>query len=255
MTPRKPHRLVLLGEYQVCLSGRVVPYRLKESHRIHDVRLEIRPDTGLSVVVPVRYKQDQIDQILYKKMGWILRHLPDTKPLQMPLFNKEVDHGEKISYMGRKIELVITNTSGGAEPVRLEGQRIYISLNGREKGIARILEKWYRGQAKLIFTQKASAHQSVMGINYTKVLIRGQKTRWGSCSPNGTISLNWKLLLAPEPVIDYVIIHELAHLKYMNHSRKFWELVDRYCPAWKKQRKWLSIHEDELKAIATFGLC
>lgn len=253
MTPGKLHTLALLGEYQACLNGHTVPYQLKQSRRIRGIRLEIRHDSGLTVVVPARYKQDQIDEILHKKTGWILHHLPDNRPVQMPLFNKEVDHGEKISYMGRKIELVVTNTSGRPEPVSLEGQRIRINLNGHEKSIAGILEKWYRSQAGLIFTQKAETFKGIMGVNYTKILIRGQKTRWGSCSHGGTLSLNWKLLMAPEPVIDYVIIHELAHLNHMNHSRKFWEFVAVYCPNWEKHRRWLIVHEEDLKASSAFG--
>ena len=254
MSDRKSYSLVSLGEYQVCLNGRLVSYRLKQSHYLHGIRLEICQDTGLTVVVPIKYRQDEIDHILQKKACWILRYLPDSKPWQLPLFSKELDHGERISYLGKKIELRITNATDNADPVRLEGQRIYINLNGHGNSVALTLEKWYRGQAKVIFTRKADVFKNVMGVSYNKILIRGQKTRWGSCSPSGTLSLNWKLLMAPEPVIDYVIIHELAHLRHMNHSRKFWELVAKYCPNWKKHRRWLTLHEEELKASAAFGL-
>lgn len=254
MSAKKSHSLVSLGEYQVCLNGRLVSFQLKQSHYLHGIRLEIRQDTGLTVVVPVEYRQGEVDHILQKKACWILRHLPDSQPLQLPLFCKELDHGEKISYLGKKIELRITNTADSAEPVRLEGRRIYINLNGHRNSVTLTLEKWYRGQAKVIFTRKADAFKNVMGVSYNKILIRGQKTRWGSCSPRGTLSLNWKLLMAPESVIDYVIIHELAHLRHMNHSRKFWELVAKHCPNWKKHRRWLTLHEEELKTLAAFDL-
>jgi len=251
---KRPRPLVLLGEYQVSLGNRQVSYRLKQSHRIRIIRLEIRQDSGLTVVVPARYNQSQVDEILQKKARWVLRHLPENKPVQMPLFSKEVDHGEKVSYMGRKVELVVQNNGSNSCRAELDGHKIYITLDGRRRSIAAILEKWYRARAELVFTQKANTFKEMMGLNYSEVIIRGQKTRWGSCSHNGRLSLNWKLLLAPEPVIDYVIIHELAHLKHMNHSERFWNFVGKYCPDWKKHRKWLDEHESELKSSASFGL-
>lgn len=251
---KKPRPLVLLGEYHASLNNQSVNYRLKQSMRIRGIRLEIRHETGLTVIVPRHYNMGQVHDILEKKSGWILRHMPVHKPLQMPLFNKEVDHGEKISYMGKNVELIILNNGNKTGSVELQDHHIYIYQTARRESIAKILEKWYRNQADQVFTQKAAIYKEHMGLRYNKILIRGQKTRWGSCSPSGTVSLNWKLLLAPEPVIDYVIIHELAHLKHMNHSRRFWEFVEVYCPDWKKYRKWLALHEDDLKSSATFGL-
>jgi len=254
MRVRRIRPLVPLGEHQVNLNNRTVDFQLKQSYRIRGIRLEIRHDTGLTVVVPRGYKQAQVEDILEKKAGWILRHLPGRNAVQMPLFKKEVDHGEKISYMGKNVELIIMNNGSKTSSVELQDHRLYINLNGRQGSIAALLEKWYRSQAELVFTQKADSYKEVMGIKYNQILIRGQKTRWGSASPSGNLSLNWKLLLAPEPVINYVIIHELAHLKHMNHSQRFWDFVSRFCADWKKYRKWLATHEDELKSSASFGL-
>ncbi len=106
----------------------------------------------------------------------------------------------------------------------------------------------------MVFRQKAGSFQQTMGLHYNSIFIRGQRTRWGSCSPAGNLTLNWKLLMAPEEIIDYVVIHELTHLKHMNHSKKFWDMVEQYCPDWKRYRKWLVTHEDELKARASFKL-
>ena len=91
-------------------------------------------------------------------------------------------------------------------------------------------------------------------FNVGCVSIRNQRTRWGSCSAKGNITLNWKLLMAPPDIVDYVIIHELAHRKHMNHSQKFWQFVELYSPRWKEYRKWLVKHEDELKSSSEFGL-
>jgi predicted metal-dependent hydrolase len=254
MRVKKPRPLVPLGEHQANLNNRVVNYQLKQSYRIRGIRLEIRHDTGLTVVVPRNYKHDQVHDILHKKADWILRHLPRRNAVQMPLFNKEVDHGEKICYMGKIVELIVTSNGHKSGPVELKDLKLYINLNGRKGSVAAVLEKWYRNQAELVFTQKADSYKDLMGLRYRRIVIRGQKTRWGSCSPSGTLSLNWKLLFAPEPVINYVIIHELAHLKHMDHSQRFWDFLARFCTDWEKHRKWLVTHEDELKTSASFGL-
>jgi hypothetical protein len=237
----------------VKLQNRIVSYTLKQSARIRGIRLEIRNESGLTVVVPKRYSRQQVLDILVKKSNWILRHLPGTKPLQMPLFKKEVDHGEKIPFMGRTLELAITGENGtDASPV-LRGKTLYIPHSSGVKSRTEILEGWYRQQAALIFKEKADRFQKVMGVRYSRITIRSQRKRWASASPLGNLSINWKLLLAPETIIDYVIIHELAHFKHMDHSRKFWEYLARHCPKWREYRKWLIDHEDDLKSQSAFG--
>ncbi len=242
-------RLALIGERQAELQGRTVNYRLKQSLRIRGIRLEIHRDSGLTVVVPGRYSQRHVQDILNEKSGWILRHLPADEPRQLPLFLKEADHGERLPFMGKMLKVVVRDSGDKGAPVRLEGNRLILSTAASR---AKALENWYRQEAAHIFTQKADSFQQSMGLRYKKIVIRGQRKRWASASPTGNLSVNWKLLMAPEAIIDYVIMHELAHLKYMDHSRKFWDFLSRFCPDWKHHRKWLIAHEDELKSSATF---
>jgi len=109
-----------------------------------------------------------------------------------------------------------------------------------------MLERWYKIQAAALILEKLDRWSAKLGVNHHKVTIRGQRSRWGSCSRKGNLSFNWKLMMAPEAVIDYVVIHELAHLKQMNHSKKFWQLVAEHCPEWHDCKKWLQNHESEL---------
>jgi len=250
--PRKREpRLVLLGEREITLQGQSINYILKQSPRIRGIRLEIRHDSGLSVVVPKKYSQDEIKDLLTKKSRWIMRHLPGIKPVQMPLFHKEADHGDRLPYMGRQIEIV--KIQGKRPSIALQGDRLVLTLDGAKQRTARILERWYRWQAEIVFSKKADNFMQQIGVRYKKILIRGQRTRWGSCSRLHNLTLNWKLLMAPEPIIDYVIVHELAHIKHMNHSKRFWDTVAKFCPRWKEHRKWLIVHEDDLKSSANFG--
>jgi predicted metal-dependent hydrolase len=214
--------------------------------------MEIRGESGLTVVVPRKYSLQNVHEVLEKKADWILRHLPGQGPVQVPLFRKQVDHGEKVPFMDRKLEVIIGNDGERPGTAYLKGNKLTIAPTaGKDR--AYILERWYRKEAAHIFKEKADIFQRTMGLQYNRITIRGQEKRWASASPRGNLSINWKLLLAPEIIIDYVIMHELAHFKHMDHSKKFWGFLEKYCPNWREYRKWLVTHEDELKASATFS--
>ena len=253
MTFKPAARLAIIGQREITLQGKKVDYVLKQSPRIRGIRLEIHSDSGLIVIVPKKYKLEQINDILEKKSGWIFRHLPGRKPLQIPLFRKEVDHGEKVRYMDKMIEVVVTKDGQKSTSAYLKDNKLFISCGPGTQGRAKILEDWYRSQAACVFKEKADRFQTEMGLRYNRIVVRGQRKRWASASPMGNLSINWKLLMAPEAVVDYVIMHELAHFKHMDHSKKFWDFLAGFCPDWRKYRKWLVTHEDELKSAATFA--
>lgn len=109
-----------------------------------------------------------------------------------------------------------------------------------------VLEARYRQAAKEYIPRRVEHYLAITGGSYERITIRGQKTRWGSCSGRGTLSFNWKLMLAPPAVLDYVIVHELCHLTHMNHSKEFWAAVERVMPDYRIYRKWLKEHGSEL---------
>lgn len=120
------------------------------------------------------------------------------------------------------------------------------SLSIRDKNRLAALEKRYRRAAKEYIPARVSYYRKFTGGNYERIVIRDQKTRWGSCSSNGTLSFNYRLMLAPPRVLDYVVVHELCHLTHMNHSAAFWEAVGCVLPDYKRQRDWLKQHGAEL---------
>ncbi len=101
------------------------------------------------------------------------------------------------------------------------------------------LEKWYRREAAAVFEEKAEEFAKRLHVSFEDIRIKDQKSRWGSCSSKRNMNFNWRLLMAPEPVCDYVIIHELCHLIHMNHSADFWNLVESICPDYRQYKKWL----------------
>ena len=105
-----------------------------------------------------------------------------------------------------------------------------------------VLQSWLKVRAKRFAHSETPVIAKAMGVDYTKIQIRDQRTRWGSCSSRGTVTLNWRLAMAPVEVFRYVIVHELAHRREMNHSERFWAIVAQNCPEWQQRRDWLKIH-------------
>ena len=102
-----------------------------------------------------------------------------------------------------------------------------------------VLEQWYRRQAQIVIGEKAREFAALLGVSYAAVRIKDQRSRWGSCSGKGNLNFNWRILMAPEAVCDYVVIHELCHLVHMDHSERFWKLVESVCPDYRRCRAWL----------------
>jgi predicted metal-dependent hydrolase len=112
-----------------------------------------------------------------------------------------------------------------------------------------VSESQARTTAREVVSTVAQEEAGLIGVEYGRIRIGGQRTLWGSCSPRGTLSFNWRLALAPPDVLDYVVVHELCHLRVPNHSRRFWELVERHRPHWRQQRDWLRVYGPELLAF------
>jgi predicted metal-dependent hydrolase len=108
------------------------------------------------------------------------------------------------------------------------------------------LERWYRRAARAEIAPRLDRACALAGLSYTTLTIRGQRTRWASCSRSGAMSFNWRLLLAPEAVLDYVVWHEVCHLQVMDHSPRFWTLLARWCPDYRDQSRWLRRHGQTL---------
>jgi len=238
--------LTIVGERKITVNGQTISYIIKRSTRAKHVRLEVGQETGLTVVIPSFYKLKHLPALLESKSNWILGKLTRYGQVQSLSDEKGPKSGDTISYLGRNLEVVKRQNRRNANSIKLERSRLVVAIGSASSRLNLILEQWYRMQAAKLIRERANKLSARLGLTYNRILIRGQKTRWGSCSYKGNLSFNWKLIMAPETVIDYVIIHELAHLKEMNHSKRFWELVAEHCPQWREHKKWLKDHETEL---------
>ena len=242
MVRRTRARLTLAGVQQITLDGQTLFCTVKRSRRARHVRLEVQVGSGVTVVIPWYYELDQIPDLLQDKGHWILSKLTECRQLQLSFAGRS---GEGIYYLGQKLKLLKQQNHNEADSVILERNRFIVGLRPTST-LNRILEGWYRQQAKRLIRERVEKLSARLQVTYHKVNIRSARTRWASCSQKGNLNFNWKLIMAPDSVIDYVIIHELAHLIEMNHSKRFWTLVEEYCPEWREHKAWLRNHQVEL---------
>ena len=168
---------------------------------------------------------------------------------------KEKSRGRAIPFRGRELMLsVLRDEASGRSLLRetVDGLEILRSPSDERKP-QDLLREWYSARAEEIFSERTAFWAGRMGLKYARVQIRDQRTLWGSCSPNGTLSFNWRVVMAPPEVLDYLVIHELAHLLEMNHSRRFWRHVAARCPDFRAHRKWLRDHARDLKSRVRRG--
>jgi len=249
MAPETRHQPATVEERETSINGQTITYTLRRSLRARHVRLEVRRQRGLTVVVPRSYKIGQLPGLLESKERWISTSLARCGNSGAPCAGKELQSGDTVPYLGRDLRLVTREKNGEVDRVALEGDTLAVSHVLFKNGALELaLERWYRAEAVRLISERVDRLTSHMGVHCQRIVIRGQKTRWGSCSHKKNLSFNWKLMMAPEPVIDYVVVHELAHLKEMNHSKRFWELVAQHCHGWREHKKWLRQHEENLTA-------
>ncbi|MFZ5633520.1 MAG: M48 family metallopeptidase [Bacillota bacterium] len=231
--PREPWRGSLV------LAGRAVDYTVRVSGRAKNLRLEVDAESGLQVVVPERFNAAGLEAVLRRKQGWILDKLDHFARLTESRRLLRRQGGGRVLYRGREHQVEIKTGTGPAS-VQADGEKLVVTVPGGAEGQAgAVLEQWLRRMARLVIKQRLEALSRRLNLAFHRVFIRDQKTRWGSCSRRKNLNFNWRLVMAPPPVLDYIVVHELMHLVEPNHSTRFWALVEEVCPDYKAHRAWI----------------
>lgn len=223
-------------------------YTLARSRR-KTIGIAIDKNGLIKVTSPFGVSESYINELIQKKLQWILKKLAE---LEAHLANgktpKLFQDGEKFLYLGKELELKITYSNYKKAYTGIKGESIIIDAptGFNLEAVKHLLRLWYIEQFRQIAVQRIEHYSAVIGVFPKKIAIREQKTRWGSCSTGGSISLNWKLVMAPLEIVDYVVIHELCHMKVMNHSKEFWDTVGAYFPNYKDCRGWLKRNSNVL---------
>ena len=225
----------------------MIDYPIRRSDRARRARINVSAD-GVEVVVPRRMALRQVVPFVEEKRPWIERTLRRIREAEEAAAVRLSDGGS-VPYLGRSLELSVRVERGRVRSfVAMKGEvlEVFVGSPGVE-AVRSALEAWYRRRARVEVAPRLDAACARAGVSYTRLSIRAQRTRWASCSSQGAMSFNWRLLLAPPEILDYVIEHEVAHLEVADHSDRFWDLLASRCPEWREREGWLRSHGHALR--------
>ncbi len=248
---------VKIGPFIVVVERRAARSIFGRRHR-EGLRLTVTADGKLKVTAPLRASVSLVEEFVLSNFDWIETQRAKVSEARTRNPPPKFVEGEKFRFFGEERILVFEESKTGSRAVdKPRSRRPMVELienylvvtmaesNRSQENVRAAIAKFFDAQARLHLPERVEYFAKQMAVKPTGLSFRRQKTRWGSCSSRGHLSLNWKLLFAPEAVIDYLVVHELAHLVHANHSKKFWDLVKIYDPEYLPHRRWLRDHQAE----------
>ncbi len=221
-------------------KGVTIEYTIEYKKR-KSVELKIDPMGVVRIKAPKGTKESLIDDIVKGKSDWIIKKIDKLFSKGRRIENRTYENGETFLYLGKKLKLSIYYRQ--VEKVNIaivEGELVISCPEGISSSeLQNVVEKHYRKELKAIINKRVKFYQSNFKVKPKNITIKSQETRWGSCSSERNINFNWKLIMAPIEIIDYLVVHEMCHLIHMNHSKSFWTLVGRIMPDYKERQEWL----------------
>ncbi len=215
---------------------KIPEYRVIRSKR-KTLSLIVTSEAKLLVRSPLGLSEKQVREFVALKNEWIVRKMASARK-NLP-YEKSYDEGEPVLYLGERYPLSYVE----AQPQIIDLQdKIYVAQNYRNR-IKEVLLAWYTVQGYKVIQERVRHFSKNLSLVPDDVKITKARRRWGSCSSKGSLCFSWRLMMAPLPVIDYVVIHEMVHLKIRDHSRRFWQSIENYLPGYRDKRKWLKDNE------------
>ena len=214
-----------------------IEYTLVRSRR-KTASIYIERDGKVSVLVPEKLTARQVDDILESKRKWIYQSLAEWQDLNANRIQRDYVNGEGFLYLGRTYRLKLV--SDLPEPLMLkDGYFCLRATKGSAPDADAVFREFYRAKGAIRIQPRVEYFQSKMGVKSKSIKIMELKHRWASCTTNGNLNFHWKCMMAPLTVIDYIVVHELAHLIHANHSTAFWNEVDKVMPDFQERKAWL----------------
>lgn len=223
------------------LENRTINYVIRRMKR-KTIAVKIREEGYIEIVSPLRVTCEHIEDLLRKKEQWVLGTLD-----KIILEKERREKSTAALFLGKEYYLIKSKSPTNKTSVEILSDKIIVNYLIDENESLGILRRWYINAAGEILNKKTKEFSSILNVSPNKISIKEQKTRYGSCSSKKNINYNWKIIMAPEEVVDYLVVHELSHLVHFNHQKEFWELVQSIIPNYKQCRDYLKYNGNKLK--------
>jgi len=235
------------GTHTIQFGATPITFELLYSAR-KTLSIRVYPDSTVEVDVPTGTNVQKVEELVKRRGGWIVKHLRELERYnhKAAVLPRRYVSGESYRYLGRQYRLKVVEDPIERVVLTRGWLTVGVHSSGDNRRVQALLVTWYRAQAERVFAERLAAcypKVEAPGVPQPTLRVALMKTRWGSCSSKGRITLNLKLIQAPYRLIDYVIVHELCHLKELNHSPRFWALLSRIMPGWERLRAELNHYE------------
>jgi len=238
---------------KITLQNYPLTYHVTFQKNRRTLQIKLLSSSHLEITVPNNYPKESMEALLYKKSSWIIKRLSHLAAMDENPLNKSIKNGATVLYLGEPHTLIFLNSQDSSPTITLKNNQIILHIPVTDiqnpSLLAHLLREWYWKKAQELLVAKTIFWSKTIQVQPQRVTIKDQKTRWGSCSSKGNINYNWRIIMAPPEVIDYLIIHELSHLHVLNHSSLFWQEVSNYSPRYKEHRTWLQTNGSLLMKI------
>lgn len=233
---------------KTCAKPFPFEFSVVRSARRRSISIEV---SGARVIVrsPHGISESVLHEFLREKEIWVQQKIHTQQEALAAIPHYSYSAASRLPYMGREVTLVIG--TGSSARVVLHDTHLHVLLSRRRRLSApeqtrQLVQAWYQQQALDLLTEKTRVLAAAMGLVHAGVSVRATRSKWGHCTSRGAIQYNWQIILAPEPIVDYLVAHEVSHLRHHNHSRAFWQLVESVCPDFDVCRRWLKSHGQQL---------
>lgn len=231
------HGSVLFGQREINFS-------IIRSSKRKTLAIAVDPMDGITLTAPSDVPVKRLEIAVKDKGRWIVQHLKDHAEIETPLPERQFISGESFRYLGRQLLLKVVEEVDIIAPFcKVAGRYFLVSIpkfleeSERKTAVRSSLSDWYQKHAMSRLSERVKIFSPKLNVDVCKVLVRDQQKRWGSCDKHGNLRFNWRLIMAPTPLVDYVVAHELCHLKIKHHSTKFWKLLGTILPDYEIRKE------------------
>lgn len=220
---------------------RIIQYDVAYSAKRSTLEISVEPPDLVHVVAPEGASDEVILNKVRSRAHWIIQRLFELRDMAFVPIKREMVSGESFLYLGRNYSMQVTvKTDAGPPTVGLINGKFQVTVATRDETIIlRALEEWYKQKALEKISERIKLYESKLLVKPKKIRVKDQQKRWASCTSNGELLFNWKCVMAPSPVLDYIVVHEMAHLIEHSHSQKFWDIVASILPDYISRKEWL----------------
>lgn len=221
-------------------------YILIRSHRRKKtLSIQVRGDGAVVIQVPVHTSQADIDRFFKEKRQWLLKTIGRQQKHNHERQVRTFIPGERFPCLGESYPLIMRECNDPCDTLTFTGSEFLLKRSAL-KGVRIEFHLWYQKQARRHLEERVRHFSGLLGLPPAEVAVGNAQSRWGSCSPDNRLKFAWRLIMAPSGIIDYVVVHELCHMKIRNHSHDYWRLVEQTLPDYRKRKTWLKDHGHRL---------